>query len=445
MYLKYTFLTVFICLLASATAADSSVYIRQLQQRADDSLLWQHREWLNLGHYRQSKIIIDSYSNAVDDAQFFYADNGNSSPQAELAATLAAFFNAEPSDNEHALCRSPARFNWLKLHLQIDATRLPQPVCSDYIEWRSYIHAESATLVFPTYQLNSPSSMFGHTLLRLDPADDKNWSDWLSYAVNFGANINNDDNSLFYAWKGLTGGYPGQFIVMPYYEKIKEYNRFEKRDIWEYQLNLQPAEVELLVTHLWELKEINFAYYFFTENCSYRLLELIEVARPGIELTDEFVITAIPADTIRSVEDAGLVESSSFRPSQETVTKQMITDLPAEDYALLETFLVQPLDTQDSAFQSLEDARQQALLATTYKLLRLRQNRKARDPETASKSHQLLSNLSRYPPNTRSCYNATCQTRDRSPVEATDPWGTGTRWPWLYRAGHKNVLSQPRR
>jgi hypothetical protein len=239
--------------------------------------------------------------------------------------------------------------------------------------------------------------MFGHTLLRLDPATDANWSDWLSYAVNFGANISSDDNSLFYAWKGLSGGYPGQFIVMPYFEKISEYNRIERRDIWEYKLNLEPAEMELLVTHLWELKDINFDYYFFTENCSYRLLELIEVARPQVELTDEFVVTAIPVDTIRAVERAGLVESSSFRPSLETVTKQMLLELPEEDYPLLEKFIGQPLDIQDPDFQSLTDEQQQALLASTYKLLRLRQNRKARDPELAKKSHQLLSTLSQYP------------------------------------------------
>ena len=33
---------------------------------------------------------------------------------------------------------------------------------------------------------------------------------------------------------------------------------------------------------------MNFDYYYFDENCSYRLLELLEVARPGTELTDEF-------------------------------------------------------------------------------------------------------------------------------------------------------------
>jgi len=399
MHLFRTLLPAAACLFVAtaATGANTSAYIQDLQLAAADKALWQDREWLNLGHYRQSGIFRNSYSSAVDDSRFFHAATGNTSPQDELNATLAAFFSEPETGNEHALCRSPARFNWLNRHLQIDTSRLPAPVCSDYIEWRGIIHAESITLVFPTYQLNSPSSMFGHTLLRLDPAEDANWSDWLSYAVNFGANINSDDNSLAYAWKGLSGGYPGQFIVAPYFEKIKEYNRIEKRDIWEYRLNLEPAEVELLVTHLWELKDINFDYYFFTENCSYRLLELIEVARPQLELTDEFVVTAIPVDTIRAVEDAGLVESSRFRPSRETVAKQMLLELPEEHYPQLEKLLVPPLDTDDPDFQSLPDEQQQALLATAYKLQRLRQNRKQRDPIAAKQSHSLLTALSEYP------------------------------------------------
>jgi len=388
-------------LVATAEAGpDNTAYIHELQRAASDKTLWQDREWLNLGHYRQAKVLRDDYSSAVDDNRFFYAPTGNTSPQEELNATLAAFFSEQETGNEHALCRSPARFNWLNRHLGIDTDRLPAPVCSDYKDWRGRVHAESVTLVFPTYQLNSPSSMFGHTLLRLDPAENANWSDWLSYAVNFGANINSDDNSLFYAWKGLSGGYPGQFIVAPYFKKIQEYNRIEKRDIWEYRLNLKPVEVELLVTHLWELKEINFDYYFFTENCSYRLLELIEVARPQVELTDEFVVTAIPVDTIRTVEQAGLVETVSFRPSQETITRQMLLELPEEYYTRLETILNQPLDLQNPDFQSLPDEQQRALLAAAYKLLRLRQNRKERDPEAAKKSHQLLSMLSQYPQDT---------------------------------------------
>jgi len=228
---------------------------------------------MNLGHYRASGLVQKGFTSSVDDAHFFYAPDGKTSPQHELDATLAAFFTTQATGNEHALCRFPARFNWLAEHLQINTGRLPAVNCSDYAAWRGLIHAESVTMVFPTYQLNSPSSMFGHTLLRLDPADDENWSDWLSYAVNFGANITNSDNSMSYAWKGLTGGYPGQFIVTPYFKKIQEYNRIEHRVIWEYKLNLSVAETQIMINHLWELKTINFDYYFYDENCSYRLLE----------------------------------------------------------------------------------------------------------------------------------------------------------------------------
>jgi hypothetical protein len=372
-------------------------YVTHLQDSAAAKALWEHNEWLNLVHYRRSGFSGNSYTSSVDDPHFFYSADGKTSPQNEMNATLAAFFNQQDTGNEHAICRFPARLDWLGKKLGIDSRRLPAVDCSDYAKWRDQIHAGSVTLVFPTYQLNSPSSMFGHTLLRLDPEDDDSWSEWLSYAVNFGANVSSDDNSIVYAWQGLTGGYPGQFIVMPYFRKIQEYNRIERRDIWEYQLNLEPEEVEILVTHLWELKDINFDYYFFTENCSYRLLELIEVARPQVELTDEFVLTAIPVDTVRAVEHAGLIEKISYRPSQETIVKQMVLELPEEDHARLDKLLDQPIDEHDGDFQSIPAARQKALLDSAYKLLRLRQNRRERDPGAARKSHELLTMLNRYP------------------------------------------------
>lgn len=382
---------------ASQVGTDQSGYVRMLQEAADKKVLWNHHEWLNLVHYRRLLLNKQTFTSAVDDNQFFYAADGSRNPRAELNATLNAFFTRQPVGNDHALCRFPARFNWLRQRLQIETSRLPLVTCSDYAEWRSTIKAGSATLVFPTYQLNSPSSMFGHTLLRLDPIEGKGWSEWLSYAVNFGANISNDDNSIAYAWKGLTGGYPGQFIVMPYFKKIQEYNRIEKRDIWEYKLNLKPVEVERLVTHLWELKEVNFDYFFFTENCSYRLLELIEVARPSVELTDEFVLTAIPVDTVRAAEHAGLIEKAEFRPSQETIAKQMIKAIPEQDYPRLDTLLDKPINEQDPDFQALPQQRQRALVDSAYTLLRIRQTRKARNPQIAKKSHQLLSIMNRYP------------------------------------------------
>src|SRR5690606_18640561 len=121
----------------------------------------------------------------------------------------------------------------------------------------------------------------------------------LSYALNFGAFIEGDDNSILYAWRGLMGGYPGLFALVPYREKLSEYNRLENRDLWEYRLNLTAEETTRMVEHVWELKQIRFDYFFFDENCSYRLLELLEIARPGLELTEHFPLTAIDRKSTR--------------------------------------------------------------------------------------------------------------------------------------------------
>ncbi|MCW9055034.1 MAG: DUF4105 domain-containing protein, partial [Gammaproteobacteria bacterium] len=290
--------------------------------------LAQHPEWINLLHYEKTNWFNNDYVSQVDDERFFNAPDGKNNPASELSATISAFFRMDLNGDDHPQCKFVARLAWLKDKLPKLQTTLPEITCKEYLEWRANVPDERTTMVFPAYHLNSPSSMFGHTLLRLDPPADKQGSEWLSIAVNFGANVTDGDNSLFYAFKGLSGGYPGYFIVTPYFKKIKEYNYKEKRDIWEYPLNLTREETQRMVTHLWELKDIEFDYYFFDENCSYRLLELLEVARPGINLTKEFIATAIPVDTVRSIEDAGLITDAIYRPSQVTTLEYLLAKIP---------------------------------------------------------------------------------------------------------------------
>jgi hypothetical protein len=62
-----------------------------------------------------------------------------------------------------------------------------------------------------------------------------------------------------------------------------------------------------------------FDYYFFDENCSYHLLSLMEVARPGLRLTDQFPLWVIPSETVRAVAEAGMVKEVRFRPARNTV------------------------------------------------------------------------------------------------------------------------------
>lgn len=365
-----------------------------LLEHAQQQSLWQHKSWHDLLHYEVENSSPSGYLSQVDDARFFTAADGKQNPQAELQSTLRAFYLPVEGDAQHAQCRFIARFNWLKQQLADELVNLPQVECKQYNEWRAFVADDQVTLVFPAYHLNSPSSMFGHTLLRLDDADEKNGSDWLSVAVNFGADVSHDDNSLFYAFKGLSGGYPGFFIVEPYFKKIQEYNQKEKRDIWEYPLNLTPQETRRMVEHLWELKEIEFDYYFFDENCSYRLLELLEVARPGIDLTSEYGFSVIPVDTIRGIKAAGLIDDAHYRPSQVTTLENLLRQIRLEHRHYVSDLSIDASGIDTAVFKAIDAEQQKLILQTAYKYLRYKKTDEARDAQSAATSYRLLSALS---------------------------------------------------
>ena len=372
-------------------------YINHLLGIAESERVWEQLEWINLIHYQSESSLAEDLVSQVDDPLFFNAKDGKTNPEAELKQTLISLFSENEKGDKHAQCKFVARLNWLKDTLYIDTNRLPEVTCTDYKEWRKVIRTERVTLVFPAYHLNSPSSMFGHTLLRLDPEKKEGWSEWLSFAVNFGANIQDSDDSLAYAFKGLTGGYPGIFIVSPYYEKIQEYNRIEHRDIWEYELNLTSVETERMVKHLWELKEINFDYYFFDENCSYRLLELLEVARPGLELTDEFSLTAIPVDTVRVIKKHNLIKDIQYRPSQITVLKSQLDVLNENEVAMIEALSKNDEIVTSKDFLALARAKQKLIINSAYQYLRYTKTRGVRDDMSSKQSYRLLKLLNAYP------------------------------------------------
>ncbi|MCK4784548.1 MAG: DUF4105 domain-containing protein, partial [Desulfobacteraceae bacterium] len=121
--------------------------------------------------------------------------------------------------------------------------------------------------------------------------------------------------------------YKGYFSILPYYEKVKEYNNMRDRDIWEYNLTFSEEEVERMFLHMWELEEIYSSYYFFDENCSYNLLFLLEAARPSLRLTDSFFYWVAPVDTVKAVIDSGVVGSKVFRPSISTRMKDMLSKM----------------------------------------------------------------------------------------------------------------------
>ncbi|MFS0828827.1 Lnb N-terminal periplasmic domain-containing protein [Pseudomonas phoenicis] len=351
--------------------------------------------WVALGHYESGKL--GGWRSYVDDPKFFLAEDGAHHPERELSATVDALYAPASLGNQHAQCVFPARTRWLREQLALHD--LPQPECGDYRAWYDDVAPHSAALIFPAAYLNSPSSMFGHTLLRIDQADThSNKTSLLSYAINFGAYIEGSDNSILYAWKGLAGGYPGLFALMPYQAKLSEYRSLENRDLWEYQLNLTPEETGRMVEHVWELKQVQFDYFFFDENCSYRLLELLQVARPSLDLTSQFPLTAIPTDTVKAVKQAGLVADTRYRPSRERELLARAEPLEAEETQQVLALSADIQHLQSPAFTALPRERQALVQDAAYRLERYRANGQARDPAQAARSFELLRAINRNPP-----------------------------------------------
>ncbi|MBV6752807.1 DUF4105 domain-containing protein [Pseudomonas chlororaphis] len=362
---------------------------QRLQQLAHDPF------WISLGHYEAAKL--GGWRSYVSDKKYFLAADGAHHPDAELQATLDALYAPASLGNQHAQCVYPARTRWLKAQLQL--TDLPAPDCTEFKQWFKDVAPHSTVMIFPAAYLNSPSSMFGHTLLRIDPADEqRDKTALLSYAINFGAYIEGSDNSILYAWKGLAGGYPGLFAMVPYQEKLSEYRSLENRDLWEYRLNLTPEETQRMVEHVWELKQIQFDYFFFDENCSYRLLELLQVARPSLHLTEQFPLTAIPTDTVKAVKDAGLVDRIDYRPSRERELLERAKPLNPEEQQWVLKVSADAQQLQSAGFKQLAKARQALIIDAAYRLERYRANGQERDPVQAQRSFELLRAINQNPP-----------------------------------------------
>lgn len=311
--------------------ATDTAYLNELQEQAREENLAAERGWQNLLHYTDHRWLPRRQS-STRDPRFFLHEDGWRHPERELEATLAAFFRAEgeipgDADAQHPQCAFPARLHWLTERLAIDTARLPSPPCERYREWVSAIEPGVITLVFADSHMNNPASMFGHTLLRVDPEAQREGSRLLSYVINHAA-ATTETSGVVFAVRGLTGGYPGMFSIMPYYEKVNEYTHLENRDLWEYELGLDQEEVDQLMRHVWELRGVAFPYYFLYQNCSYRLLHLLEVARPGLELTDRFGWWATPTDTVRVVlEPDGLLADVVYRPSSRTLLEHRLLSL----------------------------------------------------------------------------------------------------------------------
>jgi hypothetical protein len=311
-------------------------HVRELIQRARTSKLSENTQWRRLLHY--DRRLLGGQKSRADDAAFFSTPNGRTDPAGELEGTIRAAFADEGPADKHALCRFPARTRWLAQQLSFDSSLLPAAQCPAFDAYFKRVGGKSLTLVFSAYYLNNPASAFGHTLLRVNrqtTAGKGKRRELLDYGIGYAA-AKISDNALVYAMSGMFGLGPGEFTKVPYYYKVREYNDYESRDLWEYDLDLSPDAVSLVVAHFWELGGARFNYWYLDENCSFYLLAAIEAAEPRLDLTSQLKNVVIPADTVKALFAVpGLVRATRFRPSLRTTLTRRLEALGSDEVDLV--------------------------------------------------------------------------------------------------------------
>jgi len=374
---------------------------------AKKNQLSQSKQWLNLLHYNQGGTLHSSKQSYIKSDDFFLSDTGNENPEAELLKSINLLFGHKLNKTSNEIanttnefqCRFPARFKWLSEQLQVTYSDKKLAHCNDFLDMKERLSAKKVVLVFASAYLNNPSSMFGHTLLRIESKNYKNDIDnnsMLNWAINLGADFDQNDNALAYVTKGMSGKYPAHYFIVPYSQKIKEYGQIENRDIWEYHLNLSESEIDFLIAHLWELNNIRFDYYFFDENCSYRLLELIEVVKPELLLSKRFRLAELPTDTIKSLHKEKLINASDFRPSKERQLRQHFSAMTGPEKKLARQLSGNPNIANTPSFKQLSLHRKILIIDNAYRLLRFQQSQKNRDGSIAKNSLALLKLLNTY-------------------------------------------------
>lgn len=321
---------------------------------ADDFSL--SREWLKLLHYQGNN---GKFLSLVENQEFFMSADGRYNPQGEYTAAITAFNN--PSDRRK--CDFPARFLLLERKGIVKGTLGD---CEDYQKFLHDVQPKAVTMLFTNAYMSNPSSLFGHTLFRIDTK--RKGTQLLAHGVNFGADTG-DESGVIYALKGLWGGYYGTFGIKPYYDVINLYNNIENRDIWEYPLNLSEDELALFTAHMWEMKQAKIRYYYLNKNCSYVLLTTLEAVKPELDLTSDFKWNAIPLSTLKAVDEVPeLVKGAVYRPSRLSKLKYRAKQMNEQQRVAFKEYL----QNGKMFFDELNDDEKADVLETAYQYVQYR-------------------------------------------------------------------------
>ena len=372
--------------------------------QAEIQRLSQHPYWLRLLHFPAHTPMVGEWRSEIQSTSFFLDPDGEVNPAAELRKTLEALFSpVESTPDAHAQCRFIARFHWLKTKLDFAEITLPNVRCSRFEQWLDLQQVDSLSLIFVSAFMGNPASMYGHALLRLNYREDYKGRNLLAPTFSYGAVVDPEDSSIAYLFKGLSGGYLGKYADQQFYNFHHEYGETELRDLWEYELNLNREQQRRVIFHAWELLagKVKFPYYFLTDNCVFRLTDLLDHAWDETRFNSSWVPWRITLDAflrLKEMKNRGepLVKRIRLIPSRQRRLEIRMLQLPDRERLWVGKLIAEPEVSKKPAFQDLPETTQARIVdaAVEYYGYRLAENK---DKDLRSQKFDLLRLRSRLP------------------------------------------------
>lgn len=261
--------------------------------------------WHRLLLYNQGK-------SDIRHAEFFLSKTteGKVSPNDELIATLSAW-----EQGQAVACQFPARLHFLKQTLHIDKAL---PDCPEFQAWYDGINATRLSLVFADEHPNNLAAGFGHAFIKVDNQAGE------PIAINYTPNYPAHEHAAVGAYRSLTGHYVGVMEILPFAQKLDDYLVKDKRDLWQFELDLSEDDIGQIIRHLWEVKDMARPYFLTHDNCATEIVRLVDLVRPKSALLSGLGGITTPAKASQLMHQAGFIKQSTHLPSLATTAQAKI-------------------------------------------------------------------------------------------------------------------------
>jgi len=302
----------------------------------------------------------------VESPEFFLHPKGKEDLELELQASIKAL--QAPAQPDHAQCRFPARLLWLRA--QLPHILWPRVACTERDQWLLRHRPKGLSLIYASSFFGNPASAFGHLFLKLErPADGI-----ATPVVQFGAAAD-DAGGFAYVFKGVFGGFDGYYSIEPYHILMRSNLELEDRNLISYKLRFSAEERERILLHLWEMRGVNFDYYFFKQNCGLRLAELIELAWwDGREIKKSRLFWSIPTEVFKEIAQQDWSRQGDYLASRGDRFRFRVGLLSGLEQYWYELILEDPLQLEAEGFLALPEGRRAVILDAAHDALRLKLN-----------------------------------------------------------------------